>query len=218
MTRRERLEARAERLEGWAAKREAEAAAVLKSHERYRGDHAFNFQPGHIPERARVIRQADRAFESLDKAAGMSSRAAGIEAQLATSIYSDDVDAVEQLEARIGELEAKRDRMKTENAAYRKAHAGELKTMSAYERDQAIPHASFTLTNLGANIRRNRERLEQIKRDRARIEAGDRGRGRPMTSRFASTCADCGEQIEKDSPIIYYRLTREAIHATHQEG
>lgn len=67
-TYRERREARAERLRGFAEKREATAAATFKSHEQYRGDHAFNTQPGHIPERARVIAREDRAHESLQKA------------------------------------------------------------------------------------------------------------------------------------------------------
>ncbi len=221
MTYRERREARAERLEEWAAKRQADARAVLRSHEVYRGDHAFNFQPGHIPERARVIRQADRAFRSMDKAESMASRASGIQTQLDTSIYSDDVDAVERLEERIEELSAKRDRMKAENAAYRAEHKAELKAMNAYDRDVAIPHASFTLTNLGTNINRNRKRLEQLKREAAIVATGSRGRGRPMVSRFASDCAECGNKIDKGAEIIYYRLTREAIHAaclTEQEA
>lgn len=58
MTYRERREARAERLRGWAEKREKAAEATFKSHEIFRGDHAFNTQPGHIPERARVNREA----------------------------------------------------------------------------------------------------------------------------------------------------------------
>src|SRR5258708_36767264 len=94
MTYRERRERRADRLAGWAANRRAGAAEVFKAHEVYRGDHAFNFQPGHIPERARVIAREDRARASLDKAAGMSDRAPGIEAQLAAWIYSDGGAAI----------------------------------------------------------------------------------------------------------------------------
>lgn len=165
LTYRERREARAERLRGWAAKREASAGAVLKSHEVYRGDHAFNFQPGHIPERARVIAQSHRAFESLDKAERMSSRADEIDRQAEHAIYSDDEDACERLQERIAELSAKRDRMKAENAAFRKEHREQLKGKSVYERDCAIPHASFTLSNLSANINRQKKRL-------AALEAG----------------------------------------------
>jgi len=79
MTYRERREAEAERLREWAAKREERAAAVFKQGERFHGDFAFNTQPGHIPERARLIAREDRAHESLRKAQSMESRAAGIQ-------------------------------------------------------------------------------------------------------------------------------------------
>ncbi len=97
-TYRERREAKVERLGGWAGKRETAAAQTLQSLERYTGDYAFNTQPGSFPLRRRVIRQEDRAFESLRKAQGMRSRAAGIQSQLAGAIYSDDPDAIPALE------------------------------------------------------------------------------------------------------------------------
>ena len=83
MTYRDRREARAERLRGWAGKREQSAAAVFKAGEPFTSDIAFNTQPGHIPFRARLIAREDRAYESLGKAASMRSRADGIEGQLA---------------------------------------------------------------------------------------------------------------------------------------
>jgi DNA repair exonuclease SbcCD ATPase subunit len=165
MTYRDRREARAERLNGWAGKREASAAAVFKEREQYRGDHAFNFQPGHIPERARLIAREDRAFESLNKADSMRSRADGIEGQLATSIYDDDLDAIEQLRDRITRLEAERDAAKAANAAYRKEHKAELKAMaSAYERDQAVPYPGYHFQNLSGNIGRQRDRLARLEK------------------------------------------------------
>ncbi len=42
------------------------ASATIGHNSRYTGDIAFNTQPGHIPLRARVIAQNDRAFESLN--------------------------------------------------------------------------------------------------------------------------------------------------------
>ncbi len=167
MTYRDRREARAERLRGWAAKRETDATAVFKRGEPYRGDIAFLTQPGHIPLRARVIAREDRAYESLRKADRMASRADGIESALAVSIYSDDEDAVERLEERIARLEAERDTIKSENAAYRKAHRAELAAMSAFERDRAMPHRGFVLTNLSGNIKRNKDRLAGLKRKAA---------------------------------------------------
>jgi hypothetical protein len=34
-----------------------------------------------------------------------------------------------------------------------------------------------------------------------------------MESRYPGTCADCGGDISRGEPIIWYRLTREATHA-----
>lgn len=175
-TYRERREAKAERLRGWAEKRETQASAVLASHERYRGDVAFYTQPGHIPERARVIAQSDRAFESLQKAENMASRANSIEGALATSIYSDDPDAIEALEARIEKLEAERSAIKAYNASCRKGSPDEslltdkqrrdlagVKQHSAYSLGKGGQFPAYALSNLSGNISTQRKRLVQLK-------------------------------------------------------
>ena len=164
MTYRDRREARAERLRGWADTREVRAEAVFKAGEPFTSDIAFNTQPGHIPFRAKLIAREDRAYESLGKAASMRSRADGIEGQLATSIYDDDPDAVEQLRARIARLEAERDEAKKVNAAYRKEHRAELKAMTPYERDQAMPYPGYHFQNLSGNLSRQRARLARLER------------------------------------------------------
>lgn len=177
MTYRERREARAERLRGWAEKREQAAGAALAAHEIYRGDTAFNTQPGRIPLRSRVIAQDERAFASLQKARSMAGRADGIESQLAGAIYSDDPDAIEQLRARLASLEAERDRVKAYNATCRKG-ARDISILDEKQqreilglvrmgsvflgKDGAFP--GYHLTNLSGNIARNRARLEQLKR------------------------------------------------------
>lgn len=212
-TYRERRGARAEKLREWADKRQERAAATFKADRVYTSDHAFNTQPGHIPIRAKVIAREGRAFESIRKADGMNARADGIESQLAGAIYSDDADAIPALEARIATLEAERETKKARNAAYRKEHGAELRAMTPYERSQAVPYPSYHLQNLGGNITRNRKRLEQLKRQGEMVAAGDRGYGKPMDSRYAGTCPDCGQPIERGDPILYYRLTREAVHA-----
>ena len=125
-------------------------------------DYAFNTQPGHIPFRAKLIAREDRAYESTVKAASMRSRADGIEGQLATSIYDDDPDAVEQLRARIARLEAERDAAKAVNAAYRKEHKAELAAMGKWERDQAMPYPSYHFQNLSGNLSRQRARLARL--------------------------------------------------------
>ena len=175
MTYRERREARAERLQGWAAKREQRAAAVFTAGEPFTSDNAFSTQPGHIPFRARLIAREDRAHESLGKAASMRSRADGIEGQLATSIYDDDPDAIEQLRARIARLEADRDAAKAANAAYRKAHKAELAAMdSAYERNQAMPYPGYHFQNLSGNLSRQRARLARLEREQGQEPSSPR--------------------------------------------
>jgi len=171
MTYREQKESRAERLRGWAGNRVEKAEAVIGHNRIYTGDIAFNTQPGHIPLRARVIAQNDRAFESIRKAEGMASRARGIEGQLAESIYSDDPDAVERLTEKLGRLIAEREAIKTENAAFRKANREQLKGMTAWERDNAMPHRAYVGQNLTGVITNTRQRLEGLQRQTAAREA-----------------------------------------------
>jgi phage shock protein A len=162
MTYRDRREARADRLREWAGKREVRAEAVFKAGEPFRGDIAFNTQPGHIPFRAKLSAREDRAHESLAKAGSMRSRADGIEGQLANSIYDDDPDAIEQLRERIARLEAERDAAKAVNAAYRKEHKTELAAMGKWERDQAMPYPGYHFQNLSGNLSRQRARLARL--------------------------------------------------------
>lgn len=202
MTYRDRREARAEKLDEWAGKREQAAAGVFKEREQYRGDHAFNFQPGHIPERARLIAREDRAFRSLDKAESMRSRAAGIEDQLATSIYDDDPDAIEQLRARIERLEAERDATKKANADYRREHKAELAAMTLYQRGQAVPYPGYHFQNLSGNLTRQRQRLARLERTaRSRAAA-------PVASAGGVTVRTAGGWTEvqfDDKPAVEVR-------------
>lgn len=163
MTYREQRAARAARLREWAARRGGKAAALLARNEPYRGDVAFNTQPGHIPARARAIARTEQAFGHMAKAGEMRARAAGIEDQLERAIYSDDPDAPEALAARIAGLEAQRAGMRARNAEYRKAHRAELKAMTPFGRNESLPHPAWQLSNLGAEIRRNQQRLDDLR-------------------------------------------------------
>ena len=177
-TYRERREDRASKLEEWADRRRSDATRVFRSSEKYRGDTAFNTQPGHIPERARLIAREDNAFRSLSKASDMASRAGGIRDQLDRSIYSDDPDATEALTARIAELEAKRDAMKARNAEFRKANAARLKAEpSAYQRDLMMPYQGYSITNMTGNIARLRKRIGDVVHRQKTTEAAEQNGG-----------------------------------------
>ncbi len=177
MTYRERRLAKAERLRGWADKRETKAAAVFKSHERYHGDVAFNTQPGHIPERVRVIASEDSEFASLNKARSMSSKADGIEAAADRAIYSDDEDAVEALGLRIAELEAERERMKRANKEFKTGKKIEeldyltekdirgLLSVAKYQpyyMKNGLRFPPYAISNLTGNIGRQKKRLAKL--------------------------------------------------------
>ena len=189
MTRRERTEAQVAKREEWAASRRQKADALRATTDRYRGDWAFATQPGHIPERARVIRAQDRAFEHADMAAHHDAKATGLEAQLDRTIFSDDDNAITALEARIAQHEAERERMKLVNKLYKKGDAAGLAALGLdLERLQAqvahvglsfvrAPFEGFKLTNLGARIRTDRERIEEIKRCQGRTERAEAAGG-----------------------------------------
>lgn len=175
MTYRQRREAKAARLRGWAEARVERAEATLAADERFRGDYAFNTQPGHIPERARVIAREDRAYASMRKAAEMTARADGIEAQAAAAIYSDDPDAIERLREKLSRLEAERAAIVAFNKAVRAKGADAVAIVSAlppdlladwkrtrygYCKDAGFP--AYATSNLSGNISRLRERIARL--------------------------------------------------------
>ena len=166
-TRRERLERKVERRRSWADSRRLEANTRLNRAKIMADGIPFG-QPiliGHHSEkrdrnyRERIRGNFEKAFEAGAMADHHVSKANGLAAQLDHAIYSDDPDAIERLTEKIANMEAERDAMKKANAAYRKAHAAELRTMTPYQRSQAVPHAPYELQNLGGNITRCRQRL-----------------------------------------------------------
>jgi len=74
--RQEGADRKADRYEGWAAKRTASATATFKHNEHYTDDIAFNTQPGRIPLRDRINRQNDAAYNSLVTARRLEDKAA----------------------------------------------------------------------------------------------------------------------------------------------
>jgi hypothetical protein len=157
MGRRERAEARLERRRDWAESRDRKAAAGFAAADRIASGIPLG-QPilvGHHSEGrhrrdiARIDSGMRAGVESSKMAAEHRSKAAGIEAQLESTIFSDDPDAIEALEARIAELEAKRAERVAQNNGARKA--GREATWPAY-----------SLSNLSGNIRRLRERVKFV--------------------------------------------------------
>jgi hypothetical protein len=197
MTRRERMEARAERRLDWAESRDrkseagfARAAAIA--------DQIPLGQPilvGHHSERharkdvERIRAGMTAGCESKAMAEHHREKAAGLERQLERSVFSDDVDAVEQLEARIAEREVEAARYAEINKAWRRCK-GDVTAMVAAGVPQKIAEtAERTMAaapwlgkpldtgGLRAAIRRDRERIEQIRRMAARTEGAAAGGG-----------------------------------------
>jgi Domain of unknown function (DUF3560) len=179
-TYRERREAKAENLRGWAEKRQEAAVAALNSQPELRHDWAFITQPGRIPARDRMNAADERAFKSMNKAEEMAERADNIEAAARGAIYSDDADAIERLEAKIADLEAQRDRIKAYNASCRKGQR-DVTLLDERQQEQLVSTAkcaayqirdngaapAYWAQNIGGNITRNRQRLERLKREKA---------------------------------------------------
>ena len=179
-TYRERRQAKADRLRDWADTREAKADTA-----RSRVDDIASMIPmgqpilvGHHSEKRhrrdvdRVTNGMRQAIDHQEKADEFRRRADGIEKAAGRSIYSDDSDAVAQLEERIGALEAERDVKKAANAKARKGvPPGEWGLSDEYAA-QAVNNFKHwpggtdipfpDLKNLSANIRRNRKRLEEL--------------------------------------------------------
>lgn len=197
-SRRARLEAKMERRTVWAGKAAARSDARF-ARARTIGDAIPFGQPilvGHHSER-RSRADAERIHSNLNKAVAESKlaehheqRAGGIAAQLERSVFSDDSNAIEALQARIAQREAQVAKRKAVNAAFKKAkgdaparfaalvEAGLLTqaealsvagTMASMRYDRPFP--SYSLTNLNANIRRDKERIAELQQRHARTEA-----------------------------------------------
>jgi len=188
MTRRERLERKLERRREWADKAETRSNQLSE-----RSDKMMSVIPmgqpilvGHYSEkrdrnyRNRAWNMMGRAVEQRDLAEHHESKADGLEHQLDKAIFSDDTNAIEELEIRIKNNETKREHMKEVNRLYRKGDAAslaglginldELKTKLAAAGSYwgSAPHLPYEFSNLGQRIAGDKKRLEQIKAQNAR--------------------------------------------------
>lgn len=197
MTRRERMERRAEQRREWADKRRKKSdAAYARATEI--SSYIVPGQPvlcGHHSEKrhradlAKIDGAMRASVDSSDMAKHHDSRAAGIEDQLERSVFSDDPDAVEQLTAKIEAAEQLQERMKAANKIVRKfakdQHNGRLALEQAgftagqaerlFTPDQChgMGFPRYALTNNGANIRRMQERVRAITATNARKAAAE---------------------------------------------
>ncbi|MFH2073295.1 MAG: DUF3560 domain-containing protein [Actinomycetota bacterium] len=190
-TYRERREARAERLRDWADKNHTKAAAASDKAHAISDMIPFG-QPilvGHHSEGrhrrdvARITSGHRTAYEKSRLAGSQESRAAGIDRQLAVSIYRDDPDAVDQLTARLERLEAERARIKAYNVTARKAakegqSTGDLSLLddkqkavlvsvirhTPYMVKPGAPFPAYHLSNLSGRIKATRDRVTETGR------------------------------------------------------
>lgn len=197
MGRRERLQAKVEKRLQWGAKAAVRSEAGFAAARRIAdgiplgqpilvGHHS---ERGHRRDIARIDSGMRRGVEEQKLSAHHASKAAGLEEQLERSIFSDDENAVEALEARVAELEAKRDRMKLVNRLYKKNDAAGLAEIGLdLERLRAklaeagaywgsAPHLPYELTNLGARIRDAKNRIATVRAQQARSEQAEQATG-----------------------------------------
>jgi len=193
-TTRERLERKAEKRMQWAESRKRKAEQDFNKADLREEKSGIPLgQPilvGHHSEGAhrRVLERADsamrRGFENEAMAKDHISKAAGIQDMLAGSIFSDDENAVEALEARIAENEAARERNNQINSIIRKAPRTQktpekiaalielgLKLETAeklFEKGfcSRIGIPSYVNQNLGGRIKADRDRLARVKIER----------------------------------------------------
>lgn len=146
---------------------------------------------GHHSERRhrRDLEKIDRGFrkahEAEQRAENLERRAAAVGTG---GISADDPDAVKKLKEKLAKMEDKRSRMKEINTAFRKSvktggngwdtvremmgaeNAERLQVYSGYTGDR-VPFPKYSLQNLGANIRRVKERVESLKVEKSRTPA-----------------------------------------------
>lgn len=191
MTYRERREARAERLRGWADKRDDKADAAFGTAQTIAKGIPFG-QPilvGHHSEgharrdQDRIHNGMRRGIENSRKAEDMRERADNIERAAKHAIYSDDPDAADALRTKIDKLEAQRARYKAYNASCRAAaksvpdsKTGDLSLLDDAQRADLLNLArvcpyqigkngqfpAYASTNLGGTINAAKKRLDKL--------------------------------------------------------
>lgn len=198
MTRRERLESKLEKRTLWADKAEHRASQRFDNARAATAGIEFG-QPilvGHHSEKrhraaiARMESSMRKGCEEQKLAEHHEQKAHGLENQLDRSIYSDDDNAIEALEARIAEREAERARIKAYNASCRKgkrdvnlldakqqADLVSIARVCAYQLGKNGEMPAYVAANLSGNIRQDRLRIATIKRRACRVAEAEQAGG-----------------------------------------
>jgi molybdenum cofactor biosynthesis enzyme len=194
MTRRERIEARLERRQEWATKRASKANTAFNAAHKL-ADGIPLGQPilvGHHSERharrdaERISNGMSRGCEHSKMADEHTSKARGLAIQLDRTVFSDDPNAIEALEARITVNETKASLYTAINKAWRKggrdavaAVAGDKIADRAAETMGQCPYLKGPLdtTNLRARIRADKDRIKQVMTQQARTAEAEAAGG-----------------------------------------
>lgn len=208
MTRRERLERKLEKRQEWAESRERKADSARRASD------AVPLPPGGEPikvghhsekrHRAAIEKCHNLMYQSFDHqkmAEHHTEKADGLAAQLDGSIFSDDADAIEQLEARIAEREAERDRIKAYNASCRKGKPDlsllddkqrrdilSIAKHCSYQLGKTGQFPSYTLSYLSKNIKSDQKRIAEIRTRNRRQAEADAAGGVKITHNAAGSC------------------------------
>lgn len=200
MTTREKLEAKLEKRETWAASRRESAHAGFESAHKLVENIPLG-QPilvGHHSEKAarnlykRVEQKSLAACESLNMAEHHESKAEGIQRALDKNIFSDDEDALDRLQERIAELEKKQAAMVAVNKICRNKKTDQAEKEKQIREsmpgiDEKTMHdlfhpmysfekpgfPSYSMSNNNANINRLKKRLVDVKRRQERKEMAE---------------------------------------------
>lgn len=187
MTRRERLERKLDKREQWADSAKARAESRFNAADKI-CEHIPLGQPilvGHHSERHaradqnRIHSNMRAGCDELRKSEYHEQKAAGLERQLKTTIFSDDDNAIEALEAKIEKLTKLQELMKAANKLVKKHKASpdaaipdlvklgldEARARTLFTPDFCgrLGFADYALINNNATIRQAKKRIEEIK-------------------------------------------------------
>lgn len=142
---------------------------------------------GHHSER-RHRRALDRAHANMSKSVEATRKAVRLDARAEaaennTAISSDDPRALERLKAKLAEMEAEREETKRKNRLARQGKLPDAEnplnpaSIRNIAGKRKYPMPGYALKNLGAEIRRTRERIETLEKRQGRaarsLERGD---------------------------------------------